>query len=289
MILQAISLATALIGSSLAAIFDLKTTEIPDQIPYAMAAIGLVLNAIQAILVGSYWPILNSLIWGLSLLGFGFLLYYFGQWGGGDAKVLSAIGFLIPDLPQIFGTKLMFSFPLSYSFNVFLVGAAYMLVYAFIIALIHKKIFFKFLDDMKASSKVLSIGSVALFISFILINLFLANFFRISFDALFILKNSLLPLIATIALFAVWKFAKAVENVGFKKRIPISKLRVGDVLEESKLWEGITEKELAKIKKSRRRFVVVKEGVRFAGTFPLALLFTIFMGDGLLLFINFLI
>lgn len=286
---ELILLLTALIGSVLAAVFDLKTTEIPDQIPYAMIAIALFLHLIQAILLRSFWSILSSLFWGLSLLGFGFLMYYLGQWGGGDAKILSAIGFLIPELPQNFGIKLLFPFPLSYSFNVFLVGATYMLAYAFIIALIHKKILFKFLDDMKASSKVLSIGSLVLFISFFLINWFLAKYFRISFDILFILKSSLLPLIATIALFVVWKFAKVVENVGFKKRIPISKLKVGDVLLESKLWEGISKKELTKIKKSGKKFVVVKEGVRFAGTFPLALLFTIYIGDGLLLFMRFLI
>ena len=287
--LEIILLSTAFIGSTLAAIWDLKTTEIPDKIPYAMIVVALVLFGIQSYLSWNYWPILKSLAVGLSLLGFGFLMYYFGQWGGGDAKVLSAMGFLLPELSESFSKELLLPFSLSYTINVFLVGATYMIIYAFIVALIHKKVFTKFLDDMKASSKVLSIGSVALFITFFLINWSLIIFFRLTFDVMFALKNSLLPLAATIGLFVIWKFSKAVENVGFKKRIPVSKLKVGDVLNKSKKWEGITKKDLRKIKRSGRKYIVIKEGVRFAPSFPLALIFTLYFGDGLLLFMRFLI
>ena len=56
-----------------------------------------------------------------------------------------------------------------------------------------------------------------------------------------------------------------------------------------KIWEGITEKELKKIKKSGKKFIWIKEGVRFAPAFPLALLFTILVGDGILLSIQFLV
>ncbi len=71
-----------------------------------------------------------------------------------------------------------------------------------------------------------------------------------------------------------------------KKRIPVSKLRVGDVLLSSKLWEGITEKELKRIKRSGKRYVRIKEGVRFGPAFPLALLFTIYFGDTILFLIR---
>ena len=39
--IQTISLATAFIGTGIAAIWDLKTTEVPDQLPYVMIAIAL--------------------------------------------------------------------------------------------------------------------------------------------------------------------------------------------------------------------------------------------------------
>lgn len=286
---EPIFLSVAFIGSSLAALWDLKTTEIPDRIPHVMIAIALVLYGTQSYLTWSYWPILKSLTVGLSLLGFGFLMYYFGQWGGGDAKILSAMGFLLPELPKEFTKELLLPFSLSYTVNVFLVGAAYMILYALVVALINRGVLTKFLEDMKANRKVLSIGSIALFIAFLSINWSLINYFGITFDVSFILKNSLLPLFATIGLFILWRFSKTVEAIGFKKRIHISKLKVGDVLNESKLWEGITKKDLGKIKRSGKKYVVIKEGIRFAAAFPLALFFTIYFGDGLLLFIKFLI
>src|SRR5437867_3545096 len=92
----------AAVGSTLAALWDLKTTEIPDLIPYSMMAIGIVLFSIESLLTNDYTLIAKSAFVGLSFLGLGFLMYYLGQWGGGDAKILSAIGFLIPELPKGF-------------------------------------------------------------------------------------------------------------------------------------------------------------------------------------------
>ena len=108
-------------------------------------------------------------------------------------------------------------------------------------------------------------------------------------DIFSILSNSSLLLVATISLFFIFKFARTVENVGFKRRIHISKLKLGDVLLDNKLWEGITEKELKKLKKSRKKFVWIKEGVRFAPTFPIALLFTLYFGDAILILMRSLI
>ncbi len=283
---ESVALATALIGSSLAAAWDLRTTEIPDQIPHAMIVAALLLYALQSYTQWSYLPILYSLIAGLSLLGFGFLMYYLGQWGGGDAKILAAIGFLLP--LQHSSTRLLFPFPLSYLINVFLVGAVYMLGYAAVLAAKNKRILTAFKSDIKASSSVFIVGSFALFGLFLAVNFYLANYFHIHFGPM-LFVNALLPSVATVALFLVWKFAKAVENVGFKKRIPVSKLRVGDVLLKSKLWEGITEKELRAIRRSKKSHVWIKEGVRFAPAFPLALLFTLYLGDAFLVFVKLLI
>ena len=283
---QVVALATAFVGSSIAAIWDLKTTEIPDQIPYIMMAVALVAYGVQAYAESNYWIILNSLIAGLSFLGFGFLMYYLGQWGGGDAKLLSAIGFLLPTAPSGF-SNLLFPFSLSFLFNLFLVGAAYMLVYASILAMVNTKIIERFISDVKSSSNIFVLGSVSLFLVFVVLNLFISNIFSIKISTEFLVTNSVLPLIATIFIFVIWKFAKAVEEVGFKKKIPVQKLRVGDVPEYFKLWEGITDKELKKIKSSGKKTIWIKEGIRFGGAFPLALLFTLYFGDGILLFLNF--
>jgi len=283
--IELIALCIALIGSSVGAMWDLKTTEIPDQIPHFMIICGLIMAIILSYQQWSYWPLLNSIIAGCSLLGFGALMYYCGQWGGGDAKILSSIGFLIPNLS--IGKELLFPFPVSYLLNIFIIGAAYMIVYAFVVALLNRKIYKKFKSDMKASVNLLLITSISLFVVFIGINWYISNLLSF-FDANFIIKNSLIPLFLVIGLFVIWRFAKAVEEIGFKRRIPASKLKIGDILADSKLLDGISKKEWLKIRRTKR-FVSIKEGVRFAPTFPLALLYTLFFGDAIIIFINFVI
>jgi len=278
-------LIVALFGSCIAGAYDLKTTEIPDWIPYLMILVGIILNSFESLVQWNFSIILNSIIIGLGFLGFGFLMYYTGQWGGGDAKLLSAIGFLLPNLPTNL-SKSVLPFPVSFLFNLFLVGAAYMIFYAFVLALIKRKILLRFFEDVKASYKIFTLGSLLLFFSFVLISFILSLYLKVRFELIGSIKYSLLTIAFTSLIFLLWKFAKTVEKFGFRQRIPVSKLKVGDVLENSKLWEGLTQKEVEKIKRSGKKYVVIKEGVRFAPAFPLALIFTLYFGDMLLILLN---
>ena len=87
-------------------------------------------------------------------------------------------------------------------------------------------------------------------------------------------------------------FARAVEKKGFYKRIPVSKLRVDDMIGEDipklKVYKreirGLTEKEVRKIKKYRK-YVTIKEGVRYGPVFFLTLIFMLFFGDILSFFL----
>jgi Flp pilus assembly protein protease CpaA len=275
-----IPLIVAFAGSIYAALWDLKTTEIPDEIPHAMIIFALLFYGIQSVIESNYWIFLNSLIYGGAILVLGFVMYYAGQWGGGDAKILAAIIFLLPT------ANTALPFPLTFLLNVFLVGAGYMILYSFVLALMNRRIFSAFVADVKKQKALLALGSIALFATFSIINYLVLVVLAYPVNYLYLLRNSLLPLLAVIGLFVVWRFAKAVEDVGFKKKIPVSKLKIGDVLIDSKLWEGITERQLKKVKKSGKRFVWIKEGVRFAPAFPLALLFTLLYGDFLFLILR---
>jgi Flp pilus assembly protein protease CpaA len=286
--LEQLAFLTALTGSAVGAAYDLKTTEIPDQIFYIMLAVGVVIVATNSYLSSSIQPILTSTAVGLILLASGFLMYKAGQWGGADAKLLAVIGFLLPTAPS-FVQKTYFPFPLSYIINVFLIGTPYMLLYAAVIAARNKKIMEEFSKDMKASSKIIVISSILLFVAFVVMSFYLTSLFNVQMSYKELVGNSLIPVFATAGFFVLFKFAKSVEEIGFKRKIPVSKLKVGDILNESRELEGISEKDLRRIKKSRKRFVVIKEGVRFGPAFPLALLFTLFYGDGILFLIRFLI
>lgn len=280
---ESILLTTAIVGTFLASLWDLKTTEVPDPIPYTMIGIGVAVALIQSFIHGTYSPILNSLIAGGLLLAFGALMYFSGQWGGADVLLLAGVGFLLPEVKDV---KLLFPFPFSYLLNVFLIGATYMIIYAIILALLNKKIIFSFLKEMKGSARIFLIGSLILFILFFWINYYILLLLKLPIQYFLIVRNSLLPLVVAIGVYIILKFAKIVEEVGFKKKIKTSKLKVGDVLAKEKFWRGITEKELKKIKASGKKFVVIKSGVRFAPVFLLALISTLYFGDGVSLLLK---
>jgi Flp pilus assembly protein protease CpaA len=282
--LQAITLTTAFVGTTIAAVWDLKTTEVPSQVPYAMMGIALLFFGYQSIIAWSYKPIAGSVLVGLSFLAFGYLMYRFGQWGGADALILSAIGFLIPS----YAIQSVFPFPVTFMFNLFLVGAIYMLIYSIVLTFINKKIFPYFVKSIKASSRLILFGSAGLLLLFFLADYSVSRFLSLQLDYITMFLYSLVPLVLTIFVFIIWKFAKAVEDSGFKRKIPVSKLRVGDMLMKEKKLTGITEEQLKKIKKSGERHVWIKEGVRFAPAFVLALIFTLMYGDVILLLVRFL-
>ncbi|MFH0711420.1 MAG: prepilin peptidase [Candidatus Aenigmatarchaeota archaeon] len=286
MVFELLSLAIAFIGSLGAGLWDLKTTDIPDKIPHLMVAAGIAIAVAESILQSNFSIFIMTFLSGAGLFALGFLMYYFGQWGGGDAKILAAIGFLVPSIPVQFPGKLLFPFPVSFLFNVFLIGTVYMLSYAIIFALMNKRLLHIFVKDMKGNQKVVYLGSTIIFSSFFMLNYFLSIYILDYFNFQLAAANSILLLLGTIGIYIVFKFAKVVQDHGFVKKITISKLKVGDVLFENKLFEGITEKEIRKLKSSGKRFVSVKEGVRFGMAFPLALLFTIYFGDVLLFFIR---
>lgn len=285
--IELIALVAALIGSTAGAAYDLRTTEIPDGVFYVMIAIGITLAVTRSCLAWSVWPAVTSALVCLGFFVFGFLMYKAGQWGGADVFLLASIGLLVPELPAGFSPRAIFPFPLSFIFNLFLIGAPYMLIYALVIALSNKNVLRVFFNDMKASCRLITLSSIVLFIIFVGLSLYLSSLLDIRMSYLEAVQRSLLPVFMTIGFFIVWKFAKAVEDIGFKKRIPVSKLKVGDILNEWRELRGVTKQELKKIKRSRKRYVVIKEGVRFAPSFVLALVFTLYYGDAIFLFLRF--
>ena len=292
--LEWIPILAAFGGSAIAAAWDLKTTEVPDEIFYAMFGIGIVYYLYQSYLVSSLWPLVFPAAIAAILFAIGYVMYKFGQWGGADAFLLTTVGFLLPATPAAAGftPNLFFPFPFSYLVNVFLIGTPYMLLYAAVIAARNKKVMHEFGRDMKASAKSYLFFAAMLFVFFLGLGYYLSTqlFMQTTPPTLFELaRNSAIPVAATLALFVVFKFSKSVEEFAFKKKIPVSKLKVGDVILESTEFVGLSSRQVAAIKRSGRRFVIIKEGVRFAPAFPLALLFTLLYGDAIFLILKYFI
>ena len=68
-----------------------------------------------------------------------------------------------------------------------------------------------------------------------------------------------------------------IERRVFKKKIPTGRLSVGDVLENGN-WVGLTERQVRKLKREKR-YVVIKDGMRFVPVFAIALVLTLLFGN----------
>lgn len=279
MVLDHIIFATALGGSIVASAYDLKTTEVPNWVFYAMMIVGIPAVVLKFILSGNFDAFAISGVTGIGLFAFGFLMYKIGQWGGADMVLLALVGFMIPSIGLAFPGGTAFPFGMSFLFNVFMIGAGYMVVYAIIFSLIHGKLFPKFLHEMKKSWRSFSIIVSLAAVAFTGITLYIGSLIGSSLPFSEIVRNVLLSTSIITAFLVIYKFARLVENFGFKKKIPVSKLRVGDMLMSERKLVGISDSQIGRLKRSGVKSVWIKEGVRFIPVFPMALLFTLYFGD----------
>lgn len=264
--------AIALIGSFAAGIYDLKTSNIPDKVCLVMIASGLFIHTVYGFSTGDFSILINSLLFGGLFLTFGLLMYYTGQWGGGDGELLVSIGILLPNLSLV---KTYFPFAISFFINSFFVGAAYSIIYSLILAYKNPKISKNFFTNLMDRKIIIILFGFCFSIFFLFISQFIL--FAIS------------VLISILILFH--KFSKTIEE-SFYHKIPVRKLKVDDMLGEDiprlKLYKryikGLTKDQIRKIRKIRK-YVIIREGIRYGIVFPLTLLFTLIFRDFFLFFL----
>lgn len=268
--LELFLIAIGLIGGFAAGLYDLKTTNIPDKVCIAMIMIGLATHVLTGVFTGDFSYFINSLIFGGLFLAFGLIMYYTNQWGGGDGELLVAMGVV---LPSLYSVTTFFPFALSFFLNSFFVGAAWSIAYSLWYLARNPKLSRKFVEDFQSP--------VMMTTTIVLLSLFAITAIYSAFFSMFFLL--------AMAILILYNFSKLIEKA-FYMRIPTSKLRVDDMLGEDlpslrlyrKHITGLTKSQVDRIKK-HKRFVVIREGVRYGIVFPLALLFTIFFGDFVLL------
>lgn len=249
-----------IVGSVLfiASIYDLKTTEIPDEIPIFLIALGIFTSIFKWLFLNDMTYLTRMLIIGSIFSIFGIIAYYTGQWGAGDSALLTSIAFLYPDFIFIF----------KYLINLLIFGSIFMVIFSIVYCYIYSKnALKKFFYNLKKFKFVY----VILFIIPVIIH------FLFAYKALTLLFT-ILPVSAIL-----YNFSKIVEKYGFKRKIKVSELKVGDVLASFKIWRGITKEEIEKIRKSNKKFVIIKEGVRFAPAFFIAFVYTIIFNQAFLI------
>lgn len=264
--LELLLIAIALVGSLAAGLYDLKTSNIPDKLCILMIILGLIIHSITGFSTGDFSNLINALMFGGLFLVFGLLMYFTGQWGGGDGELIIAIGVLLPNLSIV---KTYFPFAISFFINSFFIGAIYSILYSLILSARNPFISKGFFNKIK---EPLVAAPLSFFLLLSIISFFYFKYLSFIFFLIFIL-------------ILFWKFAKSIEQ-GFYKRIPVSKLKVDDMLGEDiprlkiykKLIKGLTKEQIKKIKKIKKH-VLIREGIRYGLVFSLTLIFTLLFGD----------
>ncbi|MDI6721170.1 MAG: prepilin peptidase [Candidatus Aenigmarchaeota archaeon] len=250
----------ALLASSAAGIWDLKTTEVPDEIPALMIAAGLFYWTIHWLSTGNLMPLAFSVVLGSLILLIGLILYKKKQWGAADAWIFAAIFYMLPS----------FGFFAGYLINFFIVTIAYMVIYSLYIGLASKNVMNYFMDDIRTSWKYVALIP-ALFAAAIAGFSFAVSEFSLITSPSF---AGILLIIFLMSLF--WRYGVVIEKRVFRKRVSTKDLKPGDVIEGG-AWKGLTKDEIKKTR-VKKKYVVIKEGIRFVPVFPITLAITAAFG-----------
>ncbi|MFH1408726.1 MAG: A24 family peptidase [Nanoarchaeota archaeon] len=260
---------------------DLKTREIPDWLNYSLLAAALGIRLINSIVLTDWSFVLEGLYgFGLGMI-IAMVMFYTGQWGGGDSKLIIAMGMLIGfplTLDSVF---------ISYLVNVLLIGALYGVIWSMFLAVKHRVVFMKTFHELnskkavvRAKCAVFSLAGAVLLISFFL------------WGTPWLVPLGGLLVIIILTLYA-WLFIKSVEKACMHKWISPSKLVEGDWIAEEisiggKLITGpkdlgIKKDQIALLRKKKVKKVLVKEGIPFVPPFFIAFILTYWLGNLLFL------
>ncbi len=288
MLAQHISYLIALIVLIIGSYTDFKTREVPDWINYGLIIIGVLLNIIFSLLYQQWSFIINSIL-GLGIFFvIALIMFYSGQWGGGDSKMLMGIGALIGiSYGAIINKDFGNLFLLSFFVNVLIAGAIYGLFFTFFLAFKHKKNFVKEYKKLAKNRIILNLKKA------------LVAFMIICVAAVVIVHEYMMKMII-FSLFVVvvlsvymWLFVKVVEKACMYKLVAPSKLTEGDWIAKDIMVDGkyiagpkdlgIEKEQIKKLKqlykKKKVGKILVKEGIPFVPSFLIAFIITYLFGN----------
>ncbi|MEM2192541.1 MAG: A24 family peptidase, partial [Candidatus Hadarchaeales archaeon] len=124
--------ATAIaIGGTCVAIYtDLKSRIIPNRLTYPMIIAGLLLNLLDGIWHLNFWKAISGFLGAGISFAIGYGMWLTGGWAGGDVKLFTGYGALIPFYTPPSTVTPVYPFPITILFNSVLVMLPILLIYA---------------------------------------------------------------------------------------------------------------------------------------------------------------
>ncbi len=270
-------IAVVLLALIIGSISDFKHHEVPDWLSFGLIFTGLGLRFVAS--ANSLdWLILGSGILGLAICFLiSLAMFYTGQWGGGDSKLLMGLGAMIGLDLNGFPTLAIFLI------NTLVLGGFYGMGFSIYLGIKHKREFAKEIKHTYSNQtiRLFSLLSVLSLITSIIL------FFTINNASL----NFLILALAIIFVIAIhtFIFMKSVEKVSMFKEKSIKELTEGDWIAKNIFVKGkrlagpkdlgISKKQIALLKRYKIRKVLVKEGIPFVPSFLLGYLATLGIGN----------
>ncbi len=275
---------------------DIKVREVPDWLSFFLIAAGFGIGIIKSVIDLSFSPLISSSIGFGIAFGISLLMFYTGQWGGGDAKILMGVGAVIGvtfDFQNII-PSLLTNFFLSFIFNTIIVGAFYGLLWGIGLGIVNRKKLFLEIEQIFFSEKIKKLRYfTAIACAILVIVIFSLPFRAVRFS----LITLVLIIFSTLYL---WIYVKAVEKVCMVKKVTPSELTEGDWIIEDIIINkkfiagkkdlGVSKEQIKELtsffKEGKIKHVTIKTGIPFIPSFLISLLITYFAGNIFLLFVH---
>ena len=288
MVYTLILLGLVFLGLVVGSITDLKTREVPDWLSYGMMGAGVGLSLLFSVLYWDYSFVAHSLFGLLVMFLFGLLMFYSGQWGGGDSKILMGVGALV----GLSWNLVPFPFLLAFFVNMLLMGALYGVGWSLYLVVRHYAAFkrsFSHIMGLKAVMKVkrmvLATGLVVL-VSYFILDVLMWYVVLVGYFVLLLISY-------------LGVAVKALEKSSMIRSVRPDQLTEGDWIVKDVSYRGkyicgpkdlgIEKKAIRKLvalfKQGKIKEIVIKEGIPFVPSFLLAFILTLFVGNVFFLFI----
>ncbi|MFP4112126.1 MAG: prepilin peptidase [Candidatus Woesearchaeota archaeon] len=280
------------IGLLVGSITDIQRREVPDWISYGMVFAGLGLRFLHSVVTGEWLYFLWGLLGFGILFGLAYLMFYTGQWGGGDSKLLIAMGALMATFPAFLNDWFNpffagFPFLIAFWINLLIVGAIYAIFWSIIVGMIHRKEFAKTMKKKLSGKLMTRIRHIIYAISTIC--LVAAFAVQIIFIRIVLAVAGIFILLTYFA----WVSIKAVEESCMYKKVLPKELTEGDWIVKDIVIDGkficgprtlgVEEKHIRKLKEfykqDKVQKILIKTGIPFIPSFFVAFIVTCIWGN----------
>jgi Flp pilus assembly protein protease CpaA len=250
--------AMALVFIFFSVVQDLKTREIYNWISFALIIFALGFRFFYSLSQENFTFFYTGLI-GLGIFFLlGNILYYSKVFAGGDAKMMIALGTILPYYPDMMSNLQVF---INFILIFLSVGFIYILAISTFLCIKHMNSFKKDFTKQFKQKKILMF--VLLFFSIAFLALGFIQIFFAFFGVLIFLASY------------IYLYSKAVDEACMVRRISTDKLREGDWLYTDvkvgkhvikATWDGLNKKDILEIAK-RYKEIRIREGVPFSPVF----------------------